>query len=73
MEDLDIKTHKRLIITQILEYGNKEATDWLFATYTESDIKGTIQNSTRSMWSKKSLNFWSLMYGVEPKREGRFV
>jgi len=68
---LDKKKDKRLIIKNILEYGNKEAVNWLRKTYSEDEIKNTIKNSVKTEWSKKSLNYWSLIYEVQAK-ESRF-
>ena len=68
---IDIQEDKNIIIKNILDFGTKEASDWLCKTYIQEEIKEVIKNSVRSSWSKKSINFWSLIYGVESK-ESRF-
>jgi|AntRauTorckE6833_2_1112554.scaffolds.fasta_scaffold122034_1 hypothetical protein len=68
---LDAQEHKDIIIKNILDFGNVWATDWMKSTYTENEIKEVIRKSVRSSWSKKSINFWSFIYGVSPK-ETRF-
>jgi hypothetical protein len=73
LEDLDIDTHKTLIIKQILNHGQKAATTWLRTTYSAQDIATVIASSMESEWSKKSLALWSLVYNVQPQRHTRFV
>jgi hypothetical protein len=71
VSQMDIKDDKNIIIKNVLDFGTKKATDWLKKTYSEKEIKEVIQNSVKSSWSKKSINFWSHIYGVFPK-ESRF-
>ena len=73
LADLTIAKHRTLIIKQILNHGNKMATDWLQATYSDQEIKEVIANSAKSEWSPKSLNLWTLIYKVEPTRLSRFA
>ena len=68
---MDLEKHKRIIIKNILDFGTKQATDWLRENYTEEEIKEVIRKSIRSEWSKKSINLWSMIYNVQPK-ETRF-
>ncbi len=68
---LDLNKHKSIIIKNILDFGTVQATDWLKDVYTTEEIKKNIQDSYSSDWSKKSLNFWSLIYDVVPKRRSR--
>ena len=63
---LDVVKHKKRIITNILNLGTKEATDWLFAEYSLEDIRETILHPLPGEWNMKSLNFWSLVLGVTP-------
>lgn len=69
---MDIEKHKKIIIKNILDFGTREATDWLKDNYSKKDIQEIIESSYSSDWSKKSLNFWSLIYGVQPKQLTRF-
>lgn len=73
LEDLNKETHKKLIIKQVLNYGQKEATGWLTTTYSPEDIAEVISTSMESEWSKKSLALWSLVYNVKPQRHTRFA
>ncbi len=73
LEDLDVQTHKSLIIKQILNHGSKEAIDWLRDTYSETVIQAAITNSMVSEWSKKSLSLWTKVYDATPSRSSRFA
>ncbi|MEX1027639.1 MAG: hypothetical protein WD049_06490 [Candidatus Paceibacterota bacterium] len=63
---LDVESDKKRILTQILNLGSKEATDWLFSTYTKEEIADAIENPLPGEWNKKSLHYWSLKLGVQP-------
>ena len=69
---LDLEKDKKVIIKNILDCGNKSATDWLRRVYSSEEIKEVICQTYTSEWSKKSINFWSLIYNVQPKRKSRF-
>jgi len=53
--------------------GTKEAVRELFKIYSKKDIVELFTNSMRGEWNKKSLNFWSLIFNVVPKNQGRQV
>ena len=63
---LDLTRDKRRIITNVLNLGTKEATDWLFETYTKEDIKDCLIHPLPGEWNNKSIVFWSLLMDVEP-------
>lgn len=62
---IDLKKDKKRIISNILNLGTKQATDWLFSIYSQEDINLAIANPLPGEWSAKSLNFWSLVLGVK--------
>ncbi len=64
---IDPEKHKNIIIKNILDFGDKRSTDWLTKNYTNEEIKEVIKKTTKSEWSKKSINLWSLIYKVSPK------
>jgi hypothetical protein len=70
---LDLSRDKALIIKNVLDYGTKEATDWLRNTYTPDDVRMVIENTPASAWGKKSLALWTLLYDVAPKHATRFA
>lgn len=63
---LDIARDKRRIITQVLNFGTKKATDWLFETYTKEDMRDCLVNPLPGEWNKKSIAFWSFIMNVKP-------
>lgn len=69
---LDLERDKTLIITNVLNYGTKEATEWLFLQYPASHIADVIQTPLPGRWDKKSLALWALVFGVTPVLKGRF-
>ncbi len=73
LEDLDVVTHKTLIIKQVLNYGATDATVWLRGTYKSYEIEEVITASMESEWVNKSLALWSLIYSTQPTRSSRFV
>ena len=66
LNKIDLTKHKKLIITQVLNFGNKEATDWLFCTYSKDEIAQVASSTPIGQWDKKSLALWSLFLGVKP-------
>ena len=69
---LDRERDKVTIITNVLNYGTKEATDWLFKTYPTNEIAVIVEKPLPGRWDKKSLALWSLVFGVAPTLTGRF-
>ena len=72
-DKIDLKRDKRRIIINVLNLGTKEAVRELFKIYSKKDIVELFTNSMRGEWNKKSLNFWSLIFNVVPKNQGRQV
>ncbi|MFA6585532.1 MAG: hypothetical protein WCS97_03790 [Candidatus Paceibacterota bacterium] len=69
---LDLERDKTLIVTNVLNYGTKAATEWLFSQYSVTQIVAVIQKPLPGRWDKKSLALWSLIFGVTPELRGRF-
>lgn len=70
---LDIHRDKKRIITNVLNLGPERATKWLFKTYSKKEIVEMIENPLPGEWNKKSMNFWSLIFDVHPKKTKRNV
>lgn len=66
IDALDISRDKRRIITNVLNFGTSEATNWLFSTYTKEDIKDCLINPLPGEWNNKSMALWSLIFGTLP-------
>ena len=65
-ELLDIAHHKRVIISQVLNFGTKDALQWLFQTYTKNEITTEANIIPLGQWDKKSLCLWKLVLGINP-------
>lgn len=64
---IDFDVHKKLIIAQVLNFGTKKATDWLFRLYGKDQISKIAASIPSGQWDKKSLALWSLYLGIKPK------
>jgi hypothetical protein len=51
-------------VTRDLEYGDRDAVTWLRQTFSEAQIVKVLRSDRRL--SRKSANFWALIYGVSP-------
>lgn len=64
---MDLEKDKARIITNVLNFGTKKATDLLTKIYDEKEIKEIVQNPKPGEWSNKSLNYWSIIFNIKPK------
>lgn len=69
IKNLDLQKHKRTIVFQILNFGSKKATDWLFSTYNRKEIAEVANSVPQTEWSKKSLRLWSVILGINPQKK----
>jgi len=67
IDALDISRDKKRIITNVLNLGTSQATNWLFSTYAREDIKDCLTNPLPGEWNNKSMALWSLLFEVQPK------
>ena len=70
---IDLRRDKDVIIFQVLNYGTMEAVDWLFSTYSKTEILDAFVKTIASAWFKRSLVFWETMFGESPARKTRFA
>jgi hypothetical protein len=68
LDKLDVEKDKRRIITNVLNLGTKEVCDLLFSIYSKEDIKKEVVNPLPGEWNKKSLNYWSIIFNIQPKQ-----
>lgn len=57
-DNLDQYKHKKIIIENILNMGDKKSTDRLFQVYSKKDISDVLKNMKESVFNKKSVNHW---------------
>jgi len=72
MDRLDLQRDRERIVSNILNLGTHEALQWLFATYERSQIASVVQHPRPGEWNRKSLNFWSIIFGIRPEPTSRF-
>ena len=51
-------------IARVLELGDENAVKWMKEAFSEADIRRVI--ATERRLSRKSANFWALIYGIAP-------
>jgi len=73
IEKIDLLEDKKRIIINVLNLGTARATDWLFKTYDQKDIKKTLSNPLPGEISDKSLNYWSLILNIKTNSNKRHV
>jgi hypothetical protein len=59
-DKIDLQKHRRLVISQVLNFGTKKATDWLFKYYGKAVIRKVASEIPLGQWDKKSYTLWSL-------------
>ena len=57
-DKIDLQKHRRLIISQVLNFGTKKATDWLFKYYGKDLVREIASEIPLGQWDKKSLALW---------------
>ena len=62
--DLKNKADKRIVIEQILNYGNEKQLEWVLKNCSKNEIQEVIKNPKRGIWLEKALNLWSGFYQV---------
>lgn len=66
-EKLNPDKDRKLIVDQILNWGDKKATDWLFFFYGKEEVKNIASTIPTGGWDKKSLNYWKIILGFDTK------
>lgn len=71
-EKLDPEKDKRLIIMQVINYGNWEDWKWLLKNYGREEIKKAIQDAPASSFRPQALKLITLLLeAAEPKYASR--
>ncbi len=69
LNKINLKDDKDRIILNVLNIGTKKATDWLFDFYGKPTIKKTVINlGGKGELNEKSLNYWTLVLGIDSKK-----
>lgn len=70
-DHIELQKHKKIIISQVLNFGSQEAIEWLFKQYGFVLIEKISNTIPLFQWNKKSLSLWKLVLSINPKN--RFV
>ncbi|NWG29840.1 MAG: hypothetical protein HXY48_15095 [Ignavibacteriaceae bacterium] len=62
VQNFDPADYPEYTISRILEYGDENAFAWLKANFSENQIARVIK--TNKQLSKKSSNFWAIVYKI---------
>lgn len=65
LNSLDKTWDKKLIITQILNFGTEKDLIWLGKNYSQKEIKEIILNPTRGMWMSSILSYWLKIFDLK--------
>ena len=67
LDHIEVQKHKKIIISQVLNFGSQKAIEWLFKQY-GFDLVSKIANTIPLFqWNKKSLSLWKLVLSINPK------
>jgi Family of unknown function (DUF6922) len=64
LETFQPEAYPDYTISRVLEYGDDEAVTWMRQTFPESEVRRVL--STERRLSRKSANYWALVYGIPP-------
>lgn len=65
LEGLDLKKNKKLIITQILNFGTEKDLEWLSKNYSKKDLKEVIVKPDKGIWLKDVLLYWQKIFDLK--------
>lgn len=65
LKSLDITKGKKLIITQILNFGTERDLEWLCKNYSKADLKDIITKPDRGVWLKDVLLYWQKILNLK--------
>lgn len=70
---IDLDLHKKLIVSSVLNFGNYNATNWLFFKYGKKQVTKIAELIPVLQWNVKSLNYWSLLLGICPRLKSEII
>ena len=62
LETFHPAAHPDYTIFRILEVGDQEAVNWMRETFSDDEIRRVLRTERRL--TRKSANFWALIYGI---------
>ena len=64
---IEVQKDKKIIISQILNFGSEEAIKWMFKQYSFEVVEQVANTIPLFQWNKKSLSLWRLVLSINPK------
>lgn len=65
IKTLDKTRDKKLIITEILNYGTEKDLEWLTKTYSKKDLKQVFSKPEKGVWLKDVFRYWQKILGLK--------
>lgn len=72
-ETLSLEKNKKLVVKQILNYGDIDDWKWLVSVYGKGDIQNTISKIYESELRPASLKLAKLLFNSKPKYASRHI
>jgi len=64
ISEMDKDRDKRLVITQVINYGDKKQLKWMEDNYTHEEIKEVVLHPRRGVWWRDKLRWWIKRFRV---------
>ncbi len=58
LSTLDVHKGARVIITQVLNYGDERQLGWLFSHYDTDTVREVLLHPSRGVWHREKLRKW---------------
>lgn len=58
LSKMDPQKSARVIITQVLNYGDERQLNWLFSNYDTDSVRETLLHPSRGVWYREKLRKW---------------
>ncbi|MDO8610060.1 MAG: hypothetical protein Q7R95_05900 [bacterium] len=67
LDRIETHKHKKIIVSQVLNFGSIEAIEWLFKQYGFAEVAKEANTIPLLQWNKKSLSLWKIVLSINPK------
>lgn len=68
LKTIEVQRDKKIIISQVLNFGSEEAIKWLFKQYGFEVVEQVANTIPLFQWNKKSLSLWKIILSINPKK-----
>lgn len=67
LNTIEVQKDRKIIISQVLNFGSEKAIKWLFKQYGFATIEQVANTIPLFQWNKKSLSLWKIVLSINPK------